>query len=124
MHLTTLSRCVQSKERAKIRIKRNIFPYVEKGWFSCVDCRVRNWPFRSYSSHMFGWIWIGAVIAFLRQSCIAASFPRPCDAFLRLSIVESVQRRDVEMPGSPANSGSVPGIIFGQELSIRHLVIH
>ncbi len=124
MHLTTLSRCVQSKERAKIRIKRNSFPYVEKGWFSCVDCRVRNWPFRSYSSHMSGWIWIGAVTAFLRQLCIAASLPRLCDTLLRLSIVESVQRREVEMPGSPASSGRVPGIIFDHELSIRHLVIH
>jgi hypothetical protein len=123
MHLTTLSRDVQSKEWAKIRIERNSIPYVEKGWFSCVDCRVRNWPFRSYCSHMSGWIWIGAVIAFLRQYCIAVSFPRPCGAFLRLSIVEAVQRRDVEMPGSPANSGRVPGIIFDQELSIRHLVI-
>lgn len=40
---------------------RNILRYVGKGWFSRVECRVRNWPFWSYCIFMVGRHWIDDV---------------------------------------------------------------
>ncbi len=34
---------------------RNILNNVGKGWFSRVECRVRNWPFWSYRIFLIGW---------------------------------------------------------------------
>jgi hypothetical protein len=45
---------------------RNILHYVGKGWFSRVECRVRNWPFWSHCIFMVGWRWIDGADAFLQ----------------------------------------------------------
>jgi hypothetical protein len=45
---------------------RNILHYVGKGWFSRVECRVRNWPFWSHCIFMVAWRWIDGAEASLQ----------------------------------------------------------
>src|SRR6266498_4185727 len=53
---------------------RNILHNVGKGWFSRVECRVRNWPFWSYRIFLIGWRWIDGGGATLRRSRIISSW--------------------------------------------------
>jgi hypothetical protein len=56
MHLSTLFHRIQSEGWTKsiADLHRNILRNVGKGWFTRVECRVRNWPFWSYCIFMFG----------------------------------------------------------------------
>jgi len=71
MHLTTQSHRLQTGEWEKSTaadLNKKILRNVEKGWFSRVEGRVRNWPFRSNCTFMFGRdrVDVGVVGAFLQ----------------------------------------------------------
>jgi hypothetical protein len=77
MHLSNLSQRIQLVGWKKIISdrKRNILRNVGKGWFSRVDCRVRNWPFRSYGTFMFGWKGVGVERSILAIPCFSSFLP-------------------------------------------------
>ena len=66
----------QSKSWAQIadNRNRNILRNVGKGWFSRVECRVRNWPFWSYRIFLIGWRWIDGGGATLQRPRIISSW--------------------------------------------------
>lgn len=71
MHLTTQSRHLQTGEWEKSTtadLNKKILRNVEKGWFARAEGRVRNWPFWSYCTFVFGRdrVDVGVVGAFLQ----------------------------------------------------------
>ncbi len=56
MHLSTYRFHYQCGTQITKKRYQNILRYVGKGWFSRVECRVRNWPFWSHCIFMIGWL--------------------------------------------------------------------
>jgi hypothetical protein len=75
MHLSTYRFHYHCWMQITKKCYQNILRYVGKGWFSRVECRVRNWPFWSHCIFMIRWRWTDGVEASLQCPRVISSAP-------------------------------------------------